>query len=125
MSIVPSLLRQQSFVSKVRVPVLVACGTKDALYSPLGCRSQKDRFTRSRSTTLRFVRNAGHAVTLDRPAADFRRNSSRRSSSLLTVLELTLISWASGRQALREAAALSLYVRLATADAQGCKQIPV
>jgi pimeloyl-ACP methyl ester carboxylesterase len=77
MSIVPSLLRQQSLVSKVRVPVLVVCGTKDALYSPLGCSTQRDRFTRSRSTTLRFVRNAGHAITLDRPAADFRHKVGR------------------------------------------------
>jgi pimeloyl-ACP methyl ester carboxylesterase len=76
-SIVPALLQQQGMVTKIKVPLLVICGTKDALYAPLGCSMQEDRFTRSRSKTLELVRGAGHALTLDRPAATFRRKVSR------------------------------------------------
>jgi pimeloyl-ACP methyl ester carboxylesterase len=76
-SIIPALVQQQSQLGNVRVPVLVICGTKDALYAPLGCESQGDRFTRARRVTVEQVRRAGHAITLDRSAASFRRKVSR------------------------------------------------
>jgi pimeloyl-ACP methyl ester carboxylesterase len=76
-SIIPALLQQAPNVANVRVPVLVICGTKDALYAVLGCRMQADRFKRSRSVTAEAVRNAGHAIALERPAAAFRRRVSR------------------------------------------------
>lgn len=76
-SIIPALLQQQAQLPKIRVPVLIICGTKDALFSPLGCRSQADRFGRRRGVTVESVRGAGHAITLDQPARTFRRKVSR------------------------------------------------
>jgi pimeloyl-ACP methyl ester carboxylesterase len=76
-SIIAALVQQQAKLAGVKVPVLVICGTKDALYAPLGCESQGDRFTRSRRVTVELVRNAGHAITLDRSTATFRRKVSR------------------------------------------------
>jgi pimeloyl-ACP methyl ester carboxylesterase len=76
-SIIPALLQQRAFVPKIKVPVLVICGTDDALYSPLGCSMQADRFTGSRRVSNQIVRNAGHALTFERTAASFRRKVSR------------------------------------------------
>lgn len=76
-SIIPALLQQKAFISKIKVPVLVICGTKDALYSPLGCSMQADRFTGSRSVSTALVANAGHALPFERSAASFRRKASR------------------------------------------------
>jgi pimeloyl-ACP methyl ester carboxylesterase len=76
-SIIPALLQQPANVSKVKVPLLVICGTRDALFGPLGCRTQADRFKQSRSRTVELVRNAGHAVAIERSAPTFRRKLSR------------------------------------------------
>jgi pimeloyl-ACP methyl ester carboxylesterase len=76
-SIISALVQQQSQLGAVKVPVLVICGTKDALYAPLGCQSQADRFKGSRHVTVQLVRKAGHAITLDPPAATFQRKMSR------------------------------------------------
>jgi pimeloyl-ACP methyl ester carboxylesterase len=76
-SIIAALLQQRAELARVRVPVLVICGTNDALYAALGCRMQADRFSRSRSVTVELVRRAGHAITLERSAASFRRKLSR------------------------------------------------
>jgi pimeloyl-ACP methyl ester carboxylesterase len=76
-SIVPALLRQRAGVAKIKVPVLIICGTRDALYSSLGCGQQEERYTRSRSTKLELVKGAGHALTLERTARTFRRKVAR------------------------------------------------
>jgi pimeloyl-ACP methyl ester carboxylesterase len=76
-SIIPALLQQQSQLRKIKVPVLVICGTRDALFAPLGCRSQAERFEGSRRVEVELVRGAGHAVTLERQAATFRRKLGR------------------------------------------------
>jgi pimeloyl-ACP methyl ester carboxylesterase len=76
-SIVPALLQQRALLPKIKVPVLVICGTNDALYNSLACKMQGERFTRSRSVKVELVRNAAHAITLERPAAKFRRKVSR------------------------------------------------
>jgi pimeloyl-ACP methyl ester carboxylesterase len=76
-SIIPALLQQTTALRQITVPVLVICGTRDALYSSLGCGQEEAKFTRSRRTKLELVRNAGHAVTLDPPARTFRRKVSR------------------------------------------------
>ena len=76
-SIIPALIQQGSTVPKIKVPVLEICGTKDALYSKLGCEQQFERFTGSHSRTLALVRGAGHALTLERQAPDFRRKVGR------------------------------------------------
>ena len=71
-SIIRALLQQEANLKRIKVPVLVICGTADALYSSLGCEQQRERYTRSRSVTLARVRGVGHAVTLDRKAQSFR-----------------------------------------------------
>jgi pimeloyl-ACP methyl ester carboxylesterase len=76
-SIVPALLQQRPHVAKIRVPVLIVCGTRDALYSPLGCGQQQDRYTHSRSKTLELIKGAGHALTLGRSAKTFRKKVGR------------------------------------------------
>jgi pimeloyl-ACP methyl ester carboxylesterase len=76
-SIIPALLQQQAQLPRIREPVLIVCGNRDALYAPLGCRGQGERFTRSRSVSVRTVRNIGHAITLEPPARTFRRTVSR------------------------------------------------
>jgi pimeloyl-ACP methyl ester carboxylesterase len=75
-SVIPALQRERS-VASIKVPVLVICGTRDALFSPLGCGLQRDRYTGARSASLALVKNAGHAVTLEREAASFRKKVSR------------------------------------------------
>ena len=62
---------------KIKVPVLVVCGTKDVLFSPAGCNGQAERFTGNRRVSVQSVRNAGHAITLERTASTFRRKVSR------------------------------------------------
>jgi pimeloyl-ACP methyl ester carboxylesterase len=76
-SIISALVQQQSQLGAVKAPVFVICGTKDVLYAPLGCESQGDRFKGSRHVTVESVRGAGHSITLDPPAATFRRKMSR------------------------------------------------
>jgi pimeloyl-ACP methyl ester carboxylesterase len=76
-SIIRSLLQQRTFLPQIRVPVLVLCGTRDALYSALGCEQQKERYTRSRGAKLELVRGAGHALTLERTAPTVRKRLSR------------------------------------------------
>jgi pimeloyl-ACP methyl ester carboxylesterase len=75
-SLVPGLVQGGS-VTKIKVPVLVICGTRDALYSPKGCRVQKDRYIGSHDVSLALVKNAGHALTLEREAPTFRKKVSR------------------------------------------------
>jgi pimeloyl-ACP methyl ester carboxylesterase len=75
-SLVPALVQTGS-VKAIKVPVLVICGTKDALFSPKGCRLQKSRYIGSRDVSLALVKNAAHALTLEREAATFRKKVSR------------------------------------------------
>ena len=76
-SIIPAIIQQRANVPKIKVPVLVICGTKDALYSAVGCSQQEERFTGARSTKLELVRGAGHGVTVERQAPTFRRKLGR------------------------------------------------
>jgi pimeloyl-ACP methyl ester carboxylesterase len=75
-SVIPAILASRS-VSVVKVPVLVICGTRDVLFSPVGCGLQRDRYTSARDVSLALVKNAGHAVTLEREEAIFRKKVSR------------------------------------------------
>ena len=75
-SVIPALQRERS-VASIKVPVLVICGTRDVLFSPVGCDLQRDRYTGARSASLALVKNAGHAVTLEREEATFRKKVSR------------------------------------------------
>jgi pimeloyl-ACP methyl ester carboxylesterase len=76
-TLVPALLQERAQVGKIKVPVLTICGTKDALYSSLGCGQQEERYTHSRSRTLELVKGAGHALTLERTAGTFRKKVGR------------------------------------------------
>lgn len=76
-SIITSLLNQKANLPKVKIPVLLVCGTKDVLFSPAGCNGQAQRFTGTRRISVQSVRNAGHAITLERTASTFRRKVSR------------------------------------------------
>ena len=75
-SVIPAIIASPA-VSAVKVPVLVICGTRDVLFSPVGCDFQRDRYTGARDTSLALVKNAGHAVTLEREAATFNKKVSR------------------------------------------------
>ena len=74
--VIPAIVASRS-VSAIKVPVLVICGTKDVLFSPVGCGLQRDRYTGARDVSLALVKNAGHAVTLEREEATFRKKVSR------------------------------------------------
>jgi pimeloyl-ACP methyl ester carboxylesterase len=76
-SIIPAIIQQRANVPKIKAPVLEICGTKDALYSAVGCSQQQERFTGSRSTKLELVRGAGHGLTVERQAPTFRRKLGR------------------------------------------------
>lgn len=76
-TITRSLSQQSQYVPKIKVPVLVVCGTRDALYSQLGCSFQEERYTGARSSTLQLVKGAGHGLTLERSASGFRKRVSR------------------------------------------------
>jgi pimeloyl-ACP methyl ester carboxylesterase len=76
-SIVPAIVQGGGSVKAIKVPVLVICGTRDALFSSKDCRLQKSRYIGARDVSLRLVKNAAHAVTLEREAAAFRKKVSR------------------------------------------------
>jgi pimeloyl-ACP methyl ester carboxylesterase len=73
-SLIDTIAQQAANVRKVRVPVLVACGRNDVLYSPFGCVTQADRFRRGRSLLLA---NTGHAAPLERGGSILRRKLGR------------------------------------------------
>jgi len=75
--IVAAILQQRALVKKLKVPVLVICGTNDALYAGFACKLQADRFTASRSVTTKLVKGAGHGLTLERQAPGFRLKVSK------------------------------------------------
>jgi pimeloyl-ACP methyl ester carboxylesterase len=76
-SIIPSLLHQKANLPKVKVPVLLVCGTKDVLFSPAGCNGQAERFSGNHRVSVQSVRGAAHAITLERTASTFRRKVAR------------------------------------------------
>jgi len=73
-SLIDTIQKQAANVAKVRVPVLVVCGTKDVLYAPFGCEAQAERFRKGRTLILG---NTGHGVPLERSAKTFRKRLGR------------------------------------------------
>jgi pimeloyl-ACP methyl ester carboxylesterase len=73
-SLIDTIQKQASNVGKVKVPVLVACGTKDVLYAPFGCEAQAERFKKGRTLILG---NTAHGVPLERAAKTFRKRLGR------------------------------------------------
>jgi pimeloyl-ACP methyl ester carboxylesterase len=74
LSLIPAIQHQTANVGKVRVPVLVVCGTNDVLYAPFGCEAQAERFSKGRTVILR---NTGHGVPLERTGRTFRKRLGR------------------------------------------------
>jgi pimeloyl-ACP methyl ester carboxylesterase len=71
-SIVDALVQDLKALSRVRVPVLVVCGTEDATTPDFACPYLKRRYVGSSDVSLRFIPNAGHALTLERTAPILR-----------------------------------------------------
>jgi pimeloyl-ACP methyl ester carboxylesterase len=76
-SLIAAIQLERRSLAKVRAPVLLVCGTRDALFAATGCGEQRKLYTGSRDKSAALVRNAGHAVTLERTAPRFRRTVSR------------------------------------------------
>jgi pimeloyl-ACP methyl ester carboxylesterase len=72
-SIVGGLVQDLKSLSRVKVPVLVVCGTEDAATPSFACPFLKRRYVGSSNASLAFIRNAGHALTLERTAPKLRR----------------------------------------------------
>jgi pimeloyl-ACP methyl ester carboxylesterase len=77
LSLINILAKQKQGVRKIKVPVLVICGSRDALYAELGCEEQMKRYTGTRDRRLALIRNAGHVPQLERSAGAFRDRMSR------------------------------------------------
>ena len=73
-SLIDTIQRQAANVSKVKFPVLVACGRNDVLYADFGCEAQADRFSKGRALILS---NTAHGMPLERSAKTFRKRLSR------------------------------------------------
>jgi len=76
-SIVDGLVLDLKSLSRVKVPVLVVCGTEDMTTPAFACPFLKQRYVGSRDVSLSFVPGAGHALPLERTAPLFRQRVSR------------------------------------------------
>jgi pimeloyl-ACP methyl ester carboxylesterase len=72
-SIIDALVQDLKSLSQVKVPVLLVCGRQDAVIVSWACPYLKRRYVGSSDASLVFIRNAGHALTLERTAPTFRR----------------------------------------------------
>jgi pimeloyl-ACP methyl ester carboxylesterase len=72
-SIIDALVQDLKSLSRVKVPVLVVCGREDATTPSFACPYLKRRYVGSSDVSLRFIPNAGHALTLERTAPILRR----------------------------------------------------
>jgi len=71
-SIALEIVLSQLLLATVKVPVLVACGSADALFPPPACTLQRLHFLASKDVTLATIRGGEHAITLGGSAAAFR-----------------------------------------------------
>jgi pimeloyl-ACP methyl ester carboxylesterase len=76
-SIIDALVLELKSLSRVTAPVLLVCGRQDGTTPEFACPFFKRRYTGSRDVSLAFIRNAGHALPLERGAPAFRRRVSR------------------------------------------------
>jgi pimeloyl-ACP methyl ester carboxylesterase len=76
-SIIDALVLELKSLSRVKVPVLLVCGREDATTPDFACPFLKRRYVGSSDVSLVFIRNAGHALPLERTAPVFRRRISR------------------------------------------------
>jgi pimeloyl-ACP methyl ester carboxylesterase len=76
-SIIDALVLELKSLSRIRVPVLLVCGREDATTPDFACPYLKRRYAGSGDVSLSFVRNAGHALPLERTAPAFGRRVSK------------------------------------------------
>jgi pimeloyl-ACP methyl ester carboxylesterase len=72
LSLITTLQLQPIGIKKIKVPVVVVCGSRDALYSVFNCQDQSSRYTRSRRHSVVIVKGAAHALPIERQAGTFR-----------------------------------------------------
>jgi pimeloyl-ACP methyl ester carboxylesterase len=77
LSLVTTLSKQSLGIRKIKVPVLVICGSRDRLYSEFNCTEQAARYTKSPSHRVAIVKGAGHALPIERQARKFRSRMAR------------------------------------------------
>jgi pimeloyl-ACP methyl ester carboxylesterase len=75
-STVDGLVQDLKSLSRVKAPVLLVCGREDAVTPDFACPYLKRRYVGSKDVSLAFIRNAGHALPLERTAPSFRRRVS-------------------------------------------------
>jgi pimeloyl-ACP methyl ester carboxylesterase len=71
-TLITTLSMQGLGIKKIKVPVLVVCGSRDRLYSVFNCTDQASRYTKSRSHKVAIIKGAGHALPIERQAKKFR-----------------------------------------------------
>jgi pimeloyl-ACP methyl ester carboxylesterase len=71
LSLTDALNKQAPGARTIKVPAVVLCGANDALYAPYGCVAQAQRFASKDKRSI-IIRNAGHALPLEKPAKAFR-----------------------------------------------------
>ena len=71
LSLIDAINRQRTGTPKIKVPALVVCGANDTLYAPFACQPQAERFGSKDKRSI-IIRNAGHGLPLEKPAAKFR-----------------------------------------------------
>jgi pimeloyl-ACP methyl ester carboxylesterase len=76
LSLTDAINQQAAGARKIKVPALVICGGSDVLYAPFGCDAQAERFGGKDKRSV-LVKNAGHGLPLEKPAATFRRKLGR------------------------------------------------
>jgi pimeloyl-ACP methyl ester carboxylesterase len=76
-SIIDALVLELKSLSRIKVPVLLVCGRDDATTPDFACPFLKRRYVGSGDVTLAFIKNAGHAMPLERTAPRFRLRVSR------------------------------------------------
>jgi pimeloyl-ACP methyl ester carboxylesterase len=75
-SIVGGLWRDFKLRPRVKVPVLLVCGRRDEVNPAFTCPLLKRNYVGSKDVSLLFIRNTGHALTLERTAPIMRRRVS-------------------------------------------------
>ncbi len=75
-SVATTLLVNQLGVGRIAVPVLLVCADNDALFPPLSCDLQQQRYLSAAGLTTLKLPNTGHAITLERSAPMLREQVS-------------------------------------------------
>jgi pimeloyl-ACP methyl ester carboxylesterase len=61
-----------ALLSRLTVPVLLACGNQDAIFPPPACADQAAHYSGTSDFTAKFLDGIGHALTLEKKAPLFR-----------------------------------------------------